>query len=292
MPDELNLIVYRNKEIIYKLLFDKVKQTLLEVTENKKYFGAKIGFFSILHTWGQKLNPHPHIHCVVPGGGYREEKKKWINAKKDYLVPIDVLKPKFKYLFLTGLRELYKNKELYLKGTDYGDPKIFQKLIDKLFKKEWVVYIKESFKNSDSVIEYLSKYTHRIAISNYRIKKIDNDKVYFEYRDYKDDNKKKIHKLSIFSFIRHFLLHVVPYRFVRIRYYGILSHRNKKRFIEDCYEYYNKKRKEKETKAWQDILYDLTGIDAKKCFKCGIGKMIIKELIKGYNYRSPPFKMA
>jgi len=293
IPDELNPIVYRNKEKIYKYLFLKVKETLLEVTENEKYFGAKIGFFSILHTWGQKLNLHPHIHCVIPGGGYRNKKNKWVNASKNYLVPIDVLRAKFKYLFLTGLRDLYKNNELYLKKSGYESPQKFQRLMDKLFKKKWIIYIKESFKNSDSVIKYLGRYTHRIAISNYRIKRVEKGRVYFEYRDYKDNNKKKIHDLTILSFIRHFLLHILPYRFVRIRYYGLLSHGNKKKSIEECYEYYNKKKQKIILlKSWQDIYLSITGIDVTKCVKCGIGRMIIKEVIKGYSYRSPPIKMG
>ncbi|MCK5615318.1 IS91 family transposase [Candidatus Pacearchaeota archaeon] len=289
IPDELNPLVYRNRRRLYKFLFDIVKQTLQLVSEDTKYFGARTGFFSILHTWGQKLNLHPHIHCVIPGGGYAPEKKKWITAKKNYLLPIAVLKRRFRSLFLTGLKKLYHNDHLFLNGTRYTDPAQFQNLIDRLFKKEWVVYIKESFNNSDSVIEYLSRYTHRIAISNYRIIKVENGMVFFSYRDYKD-KKKKIYPMTIFSFIRHFLLHIVPYRFVRIRYYGLLSHRNKKHSIEECREYYAvKEPKHIPVKSWQDVYRIITGIDVTKCGCCGVGRMVVtRTIVRSNIYLVPP----
>ena len=217
LPDKLNAIVYKNKKIIYKLLFDKTKETLSSVSLDEKYFGAKIGFFSILHTWGQKLNLHPHIHCVVPGGGYRQDKNKWVSAPADYFVPVEVLKQRFRSVFLIGLKRLYNEGKLYLENTGYKGKKLFQRLIDELFKKEWVVYIKESFNNSNSVIEYLAKYTHRIAISNHRIISLEDDVVTFSYKDYADENKKKTMSLPVMQFMRRFLLHIVPYKFVRIR---------------------------------------------------------------------------
>ena len=274
LPDSLNCIVIRNKKIVYKLLFDKVKETLLSVSEDEKYFGAKIGFFSIIHTWGQKLNLHPHIHCVVPGGGYSKGKDKWISCPNNYMVPVKVLTVRFRSLFLIGLKELYNTGKLFLGKSIYRDKKEFQKLIDNLFSKEWIVYIKETFKNSDSVIEYLANYTHRIAISNHRIKSVENRIVSFEYKDYKDGNKKKIIKMDVIDFMKHFLLHIVPYRFVRIRYYGILSHRNKKKSIEDCREYYEIKFKKSELKKWDAVYKDKTGVDIHICQKCMKGKMI------------------
>ena len=211
LPDKLDSIVLRNKKKIYKLLFDKVKETLLSVSEEKKYFGAKIGFFSILHTWGQKLNLHPHLHCVVPGGGYSEKEKKWIKSPKNYLFPVEVLKKRFRSLFLVELKAMFKRGDLYLIGTDYSDPGQFFKLIDNLFEINWVVYLKESFQNSDSVIEYLARYTHRIAISNHRIIKVENDRVFFYYKDYKENNEKKIMSLPVMDFIKRFMWHIVPF---------------------------------------------------------------------------------
>lgn len=287
IPDELNPIVIRNKKVFYMLLFDKVKETLNNVAVNKKYFGAKIGWFAILHTWGQKLNLHPHIHCVIPGGGYREDKKKWKEAKENYLLPVNVIKPKFKYCFLTGLKDLYKKGELELYKSGLEDKKKFQQLIDNLFKKEWVVYLKETFKNSNSVIKYLSRYIHRIAISNYRIKEVIDNRVHFEYRDYKRENRKFIKSMDVLSFMRHFMLHIVPRRFVRIRYYGILSCRNKERSIDSCYEYYEKKRiKIKKELNWKNIYLIVTGKIIDNCPCCNKGKMIIKRTLQ--SERSPP----
>ena len=161
LPDSLNPIVVRNKRAVYNLMFDVCRETLLSVSADEKYFGADIGFFSILHTWGQKLNLHPHLHCVVPGGGYSEKKQKWIYAPNNYFVPVEVLKRRYRSLFLQGLKKLYREKNLYFHGTEYTDDEKFQKMIDSLFAAQWVVYLKESFQGRESVIEYLARYTHR-----------------------------------------------------------------------------------------------------------------------------------
>jgi hypothetical protein len=289
LPDKLDQIVLRNKKKIYKLLFDKVKETLLSVSNEKKYFGAKIGFFSILHTWGQKLNLHPHLHCVVPGGGYSEKEKRWIKSPKNYLFPIEVLKRRFRSLFLVELKKMYKNGELYLTGTNYSEPKIFYKLIDDLFMTNWVIYLKESFQNSDSVIAYLARYTHRIAISNNRIVKVEDEKVFFSYKDYKENNQKKVMSLPVMEFIKRFLWHIVPSRFVRIRYYGLLANRNKKTNLEKCYEYFElEQRIEEITKDWDTIYFEVTGIDLHKCPECEEGNMVCLDKIDKNLYRPPP----
>jgi hypothetical protein len=288
LPDLLNPIIYRNKRVTYKLLFDKIKETLLSVSEEEKYFGARIGFFAILHTWGQKLNLHPHIHCVIPGGGYSEKKCKWKSCPPDYLFPIKVLSKRFRSLFLCGLKELYKNNHLYLKNSKYKDKKEFQKLIDHLFNIEWIVYLKESFNNPESVIKYLSSYTHRIALSNHRILGVKDRVVTFSYKDYSDNNKKKIMKIDVMEFISRFLLHIIPYRFVRIRYYGLLSLRNKKKSLEDCYAYYEIDYEKKEKRTWQEIYKDITGNEIDKCPKCKIGKMIEIKKIEKMKCRSGP----
>jgi hypothetical protein len=287
IPHDFNKLIFMNKKRLYLFLFETVKKTLLEVTGDDDYFGANIGYFAILHTWGQKLNLHPHIHCVVPGGGYDPKKKKWKSASKDYLVPVDVLKPKFKYNFVTDLRKLYKNGELKVQDSIYQEPKVFKRMTQKAYKKDWVVYLKETFNKPESVIKYLSRYTHKIAISNYRIKKIEDGFVYFTYRNYKNGNKKEIHRLKILSFMRHFLLHIVPERFVRIRYYGLLSHRNKKKAIEECCHYYGLKQARKEERSgWIELYQKLTGIDLILCSICNKGMMVT---IKTMNsYRAPP----
>ena len=273
IPEELNPIVVRNKELVYKLMFDATKETLLTIAEDDKYFGAKIGFFSILHTWGQKLNLHPHIHTVVPGGGFIESKKKWISAPANYLVPVKVVMPRFRSIFLTKLKQLRNEKKLNLKNTDFDSVKGFQGLINKLFEKDWVVYIKESFKNSDSVIEYLSKYTHRIAISNYRIVSCADGIVSFKYRDYVDDNKEKVMKLPVLKFIKRFITHIVPKRFVRIRYYGLLSNSTAKNRINDCREYYNLEKKKYQKNTWHELYALISGNDPNLCSCCSNGNL-------------------
>ncbi len=289
LPDKLDSIVLRNKKKVYKLLFDKVKETLLTVSEEEKYFGAKIGFFSILHTWGQKLNLHPHLHCVVPGGGYSDKEKKWIKSPKNYLFPVEVLRMRFRSLFLVELKKMFKDGELYMDGSDYSEPKKFYKMIDELFQINWVVYLKESFNNSDSVIEYLARYTHRIAISNYRIIKLENDKVFFSYRDYKENNIEKIESLPVMDFIKRFMWHIVPPRFVRIRYYGLMANRNKKINLEKCYEYFElKQRVEEITKDWDRIYFDVTGVDLHKCPVCKKGNMVCINSIDMNLYKPPP----
>ena len=291
LPDKLNSIVIKNQKIIYNLFFQKCRETLLSIGEEKKYLGAKIGFFSILHTWGQKLNFHPHLHCVVPGGGYSETKNKWIQSSHNFLFPVQVLKIRFRSLFLKGLKELYRTNKLYLNGTPYLNSITFQNLIDTLFKKEWVIYLKESFKNNDSVIEYLARYTHRIAISNHRIISLKNDIVTFKYRDYKDNNKEKNMEMQALSFMRYFMIHVVPRRFVRIRYYGLLSHRNKKKAIEECRNFFKIIYKDKEVKLeWSDIYLKVTGKNIHLCPACKKGTLILKEYIPEKRYESLIFE--
>jgi predicted Zn-ribbon and HTH transcriptional regulator len=289
LPDKLNPLVLRNKKVVYNLLFEKVKETLLSAALEKKYFGARIGFFAVLHTWGQKLNLHPHLHCVVPGGGYDERKKRWKKCRPDYLLPVRVLTKRFRSLFLVALKEKYRNNELSLSGCCFDNPEVFQGLIDDLFETEWVVYLKESFKNEAGVIEYLGRYTHRIAISNYRIIKLENDEVYFTYKDYKSNNARKVMKMHAVDFIRRFSLHIVGPRYVRIRYFGLLSHRKKKQALGDCREFYEINIPfEKKEYTWTDLLLRVTGIDPYKCPRCQAGRLIEENVNMTIDFRAPP----
>jgi hypothetical protein len=293
LPSELDPIVLRNKKILYNLLFSSTKEALLTMASESKYLGADIGFFSILHTWGQTLNLHPHLHCVVPGGGYSKEKGKWIKCSNNYLIPVEPLKQRFRSIFLIELKKLFKDKKLYLAGCKYSDKKDFQKLIDSLFSKNWVVYLKESFRNSDTVIEYLARYTHRIAISNQRILNVEDNNVSFLYKDYKEGNKKKIYTLDVMDFISKFIIHIVPLRFVRIRYYGLMANRNKKVNLSRCREYYKVRIKPATTnEPWDKILLDVTGVDAHKCPSCLTGQLILKRVFSRIHYSPPPVKTA
>jgi len=288
LPEKLNAVTYRNKKIIYSLLFDSVKKSLLSMMDEEKYFGARIGFFAILHTWGQRLNLHPHLHCVVPGGGYSIHKGKWLSCKPEWLIPVKALSKRFRSKFLVSLKRYYKKEELYLKNSGFEKPKEFYGLIDELFKQPWVVYIKETFKHTVRVIQYLGRYTHRIAISNYRIKKIDKDTITYKYKDYRNGNQLKYETVSHEGFMRRFLLHTLPNRFVRIRYYGLYAHRNKKKKITESRAALNAERlSEKNEESWQDVYLRVMGLEADLCPKCGKGRLVEVEFIK-QNNKSPP----
>lgn len=287
MPEQLNGLVMGNKAAMYNLLFDSARKTLLDIARDKKYFGAEIGFFAILHTWGQKLNLHPHLHCVVPGGGYSVERGAWVASKRKYLLPIEVLKKRFRSLFLCSLKMLHRNGKI---ATNLS-PGEFQDLIDDLFKRPWVIYLKESFESSESVVRYLARYTHKIAIGNHRITGIDaeNETVSFSYKDYADNNKQKEMTLPALQFMKKFLLHVVPKRFVRIRYYGMLSHRHKAATLGALRD---PETELSEPETWRETYERVCGHDPETCPVCGKGRMMLTAVLPfEYAVRGPPVEV-
>jgi len=238
IPDILNRTALCNKEVVYDILFRAVKETLLEASLNPKNIGARIGFLTILHTWGQNLLDHPHIHCVVPGGGLSDDGCSWISSKKGFLVSVKVLAKLFRGKFLDYLKRAFQDHKLHFYGEnkELEMPRKFQKLIDQAYAKEWVVYVKKPFSGPKQVLQYLGKYTHRVAISNHRIIDVKDGRVIFKWRDYKDGNRMKTMSVSVEEFMRRFLLHVIPKGFVKIRFYGLLSNRNKKEMLIKCRE--------------------------------------------------------
>lgn len=272
IPDLVNPIAYQNPEVVYTILFKAAAETLAELAADPKYLGAQIGFTEILHTWGQNLVHHPHVHVIVPGGGLNSLSK-WVHARKKFFIPVKVLSRKFRGKFLYYL----KQAELGFYGSisDLNDPGKWNDLISALYQKEWIVFCKPPFKNAGCVVEYLGRYTHRVAISNNRIVKLEDGVVTFKWRDYKDDSKQKEMNLSADEFIRRFLIHVLPDRFTRIRHYGLLSPRNKTTKLKLC---------KKLTKTpWSEIpkiklstlefLKKLTGKDFTLCPSCGVGHL-------------------
>ena len=231
IPSELYLIAMQNQEKIYKILFKASAETLQELAGDTKYLGAEIGFFSILHTWGQNLMYHPHVHLVVTGGGLSKIGK-WVEKEEDFFIPVKVMSRKFRGKFLDYMRR--EKIEFYGENKDLENPASYNNLIQKMYNKEWVVYCKEPFQNASSVIQYLGRYTHRVAISNERILKIEEGKVTFKWRDYKDNTKMKERTVSIEEFIRRFMLHILPTKFMKIRYYGLLGNRNKNKKVLKC----------------------------------------------------------
>lgn len=231
VPEQLRPVFYQNQAIMYNLLFKAVAETLQELAADKKYLGAQLGFTTILHTWGQNLSYHPHLHCVIPAGGISPSGK-WLNSRKKFFIPVKVLSRKFKGKFLHYLQTLclnFFNEQSYL-----ADQRNFIDFIKSCYAKDWVAYCKPPFKSANCVVEYLGRYTHRVALSNSRIISIENGYVTFKYRDYKDNNKWKIMTVSAAEFIRRFLMHILPPRFTKIRHFGFLASRLKSALVPLC----------------------------------------------------------
>lgn len=280
IPDDLNPLILHNQKELYTILFKSSSETLLELSKDPKHLGAQIGFISILHTWGQNLMHHPHIHTIVTGGGLSSDTKRWKTCKKEFFIQVKVISKMFRGKFMYYLKKAYKKNSLITEGKirELRNRWKFQEIVDRLYKKKWVVYAKSPFQRPEDVLNYLGRYTHRVAISNNRIVKVENHKVTFRWKDYKNGNRNKLMTLDVFEFIRRFLLHILPEKFVKIRHYGILSNRNKKAKLKRCREILGRIT-ERVNKAFEDIFYELTGIKYYICPVCGKGIMIKREVI-------------
>ena len=225
LPHELNPLCDRNAKLIYNLLFQASAETMLEIAANPKHLGAQIGFLSILHTWGQNLSLHPHVHCVVPTGGFSPDRQHWIHPKYNFFLPVKVLGRVFRGKFLERLQRAHQRKQLALSGAaaPLRAASGFQSLVDGLFAQDWVVYAKRAWGGPDSVLRYLGRYTHRVAISNHRLVAFDGERVTFRWKDYAHGNKQKLMTLPATEFLRRYVQHVLPRGFVRIRQYGYLA---------------------------------------------------------------------
>ena len=272
IPSEIYNITLQNQEKMYKILFKASSETLQMLAKDTKYLGAEIGFFSILHTWGQNLMYHPHVHIVVTGGGLTEINT-WKEKEEDFFIPVKVMSRVFRGKFLDYMRK--EKLEFYGNNKYLENSAIYDELIQNLYKKEWVVYCKEPFKNAECVIQYLGRYTHRVAISNERIVKIEEETVTFKWRDYKDNNKMKEMTISIQEFIRRFLLHILPANFMKIRYYGILGNKSKKKKLLKCKILTRTKIYIKEKLPTLELLKKTLGKDFNLCPCCKKGHMLI-----------------
>ncbi len=266
LPSELNGIVYQNQTALYNLLFKASAETLSELALDKKYLGARIGFTSVLHTWGQNLMHHPHVHCIVPGGG-QNALGQWVNSREKFFIPFKVLSRMFRGKFL---HDLVQAKLEFHGSQEYlSNEPAFRNLIDSLYGKEWIVYCKPPFKDAACVVEYLGRYTHRVAISNNRILSMENGMVSFKWRDYKDGSQWKVMTVQAHEFIRRFLIHVLPKGFLKIRHYGFLGNRNKSKKLILCKQLTHTAIRKKKKASTLELISKLLGRDICKCPACG-----------------------
>ena len=243
LPHELSALVLGNRELLYRLLFDSAKETLLEVAADPKHLGARIGVLMVLHTWGQKLEHHPHVHCVVPGGGLAipakssgstatvpdDQAPRWVSCRPNWFLSVQVLGEVFRGKYLAAVRAAYQAGQLQFAGSTLplASPAAWATSIRALYQKDWVVYAKEPFGGPEQVLKYLTGYTHRVALSNHRLVKLEDGRVTFLWKDYADGCRRKEMTLEAVEFVRRFALHIIPKGLVRIRQYGLLAHRDR-----------------------------------------------------------------
>jgi hypothetical protein len=228
VPHEIAGIALGNQRVVYGILFRCVSETLQTIAADKKHLGTQIGFLAILHTWGQNLEYHPHIHCVVAGGGIKPDGT-WKESRSNFFLPVPVLTKLFRGKFLVAVNRAFRKDQLRFTGklASLREKPAFGKHLSVAAKKRWVVYCKPPFGGPEQVLQYLGRYTHRIAISNHRLVSFQDGQVTFRWKDYRDQGRKKVMTLPVNEFIRRFLMHIVPAGFVRIRHYGFLANRNR-----------------------------------------------------------------
>jgi hypothetical protein len=238
LPRALAPLALQNKHLIYTLLFRASAETLIKVARDPKHLGAEIGFFSVLHTWNQKMEHHPHVHCVVPAGGLSPDHKSWVHPLYPFFLPVKVLGRVFRGKFSAALKHAFDQGKLEFHGQlqSLALPNAFSSMRRQLFSQEWVVYCKRPFGGPENVLRYLGRYTHRVAISNHRLVALADDKVTFRWRDSAHRNRKRLLTISADEFLRRFLLHLLPKRFVRIRNFGFLANRRRKSLLPLCFQ--------------------------------------------------------
>ncbi len=236
LPPQLAPLALQNKKVIYGLLLRASAETLLQVARNPRHLGAEIGFFSVLHTWNQKLQLHPHVHCVVPAGGLSRDHTRWIRSRPRFFLPIQVLRRVFRGKFVAGLKSAFQHGQLHLSAdlALLAQPKVFAAWLRPLFRRDWIVYSKPPFGGPEDVLQYLGRYTHRVAISNHRLVSLADGQVTFRWRDSAHHNEQKLMTVSLDEFLRRFLLHLLPKGFVRIRHFGFLANRQRSTLLPLC----------------------------------------------------------
>lgn len=282
MPQPIAAIALQNKEILYNILFRATAETLRTIAADPKHLGAQIGFFAVLHTWGQTLCAHPHLHCVVPGGGISPDGRRWISCRPNFFLPVAVLSRLFRRLFIDYLTQAFDAGKLQFFSSlePLRVRAAFLRYIIPVQKADWVVYAKPPFAGPEEVLKYVARYTHRIAISNSRLLDISDGQVQFRWKDYRDNNRHKTMTLGADEFIRRFLLHVLPDGFQRIRYFGFLANRYRAEKLALCRRLLKMPppaATPELKKDYKDHYEALTGISLKTCPLCRCGTMVVIE---------------
>jgi hypothetical protein len=281
-------VVLQNKKVIYDLLFRTSAETLLEVAGDPRHLGAEIGFFSVLHTWSQKLTAHPHVHCVVPAGGLSPDHTRWVRSRDNYFLPKEVLSEIFRGKFVAGLKEAFQIGQLHFHGDLklLAQPKTFAAWLRPLHRQDWVVYLKRPFGGPEYVVHYLGRYTHRVAISNHRLASFIDGQVTFRWRDSARHNEQKLMTLSVDEFLRRFLLHILPKGFVRIRNFGFLANRRRATLLPLCFQSLGST-PEPQAEHHASSIEDSPNLY--RCPKCGGPMKVIERLTAAeIQLRSPP----
>ncbi len=292
VPEEIAAIACQNKRQVYGILFRAAVETLCTIAADPKHLGAEIGFFAVLHTWGQNLLHHPHLHCVVTGGGLSPDGSRWISCRPGFFLPVRVLARLFRRLFLEYLEKALEagQLEFFSSLESLRDRHAFRRHLAPARQAEWVVYAKPPFAGPEQVLQYVARYTHRVAISNHRLIEMENGHIRFRWKDYRNHNHHKTMTLSTEEFIRRFLLHVLPSRFQRIRYYGFLGNRYRQQKLARCRQLLGMSRSDtpagEPAKDYRDLFEDLTGCSLRACPVCHQGRMILVEVIEGI-FRRP-----
>jgi hypothetical protein len=288
LPAPLAPLALQNKKFIYSLLLRASAETLLEVACDPRHLGAEVGFFSVLHTWNQKLGLHPHVHCVIPAGGLSLDHTHWIKSRSRFFLSIKVLRRVFRGKFVAGLRQAFHSGRLSFCGNlaALAQPKTFAAWLRSLFRKDWVVYAKRPFGGPEYVLQYLGRYTHRVAISNHRLVSFAEGKVTFRWRDSAHNNEQKLMTVEQDEFLRRFLLHLLPKGFVRIRHFGFLANRRRATLLPLCFHLLGAAQ---EPPAQQELSSASDSHDLWRCPKCGGPIKVIERLTAAeIQLRSPP----
>ncbi len=276
LPKQLASVALQNKRVVYNLLFSVVAETLLTIAADPRHLGADIGFLAVLHTWDQTMRHHPHVHCVVPGGGLSPDGERWVSCRKGFFLPVNVLARLFRRLFLQGLERAYEKRKLTFHGTcSYlAKPLAFKRLLRSLQAREWWVYAKPPFGGPKQVLTYLGRYTHRVAISNHRLLSLKDGNVTFTWRDSRHGQRRSPMTLTTAEFIRRFLLHVLPRGFQRIRQFGLLANRRRREKLVRCRQLLGAAQTtEPQSVDYKSLYQSVTGESLESCPACRSGNM-------------------